>query len=102
MVSEMKLDDCFPDPEGQFLIKGFYSPFRFDRNRNGGGIMLYVWEDIPAKLLSHNFPSVGSFFIEINLHKKKWLVNCSCNSHKSNIGRYVDIISRSLDVLSNK
>ena len=31
MVSETKLDGFFP--EGQFLIKDFYSPFRFDRNR---------------------------------------------------------------------
>ena len=36
-----------------FLNKGFHSPFRFDRHRNGGGIILYVWEGIPAKLLSH-------------------------------------------------
>ena len=38
MVFETKLDDSFP--EGQFLIKAFHSTFRFDRNRNGGGIML--------------------------------------------------------------
>ena len=66
MVSKTKLDGSFP--EGQFLIEGFHSPFRFDRNRNGGGILLYVREDIPAKLLSHDFPSAESFFIEINLH----------------------------------
>ena len=60
MVSETKLDDTFP--VGQFLIEGFHSPFRFDRNKNGGGIMLYVREDIPAKLLSHDFPFTESFF----------------------------------------
>ena len=38
MVSETKLDESFR--EGQFLITGFHSPFRSDRNRNGGGIML--------------------------------------------------------------
>ena len=76
MVSEMKLDDSFP--EGQFLIEGFHSPFRIDCNRNGGGIMLYVWEDIPAKLLSHDFPCAESFFVEINLYKKIWLINFSC------------------------
>ena len=68
MVSETKLDDSFP--EGQFLIKGFHSPFIFDRNRNGGGIILYVREDIPVRLLSHDFPSAESFFVEINLYKK--------------------------------
>ena len=100
MVSETKLDDSFP--EGQFLIEGFHSPFRFDRNRNGGGILLYVREDIPAKLLSHDFPSAESFFIDINLHKKKWLINCTYNPHKSNIGKHLDVISRSLDTFSTK
>ena len=33
-----KLDDSFP--EGQSLIEGFHSPFRFDRKSNGGGITL--------------------------------------------------------------
>ena len=32
MLSETELDDSFP--EGQFLIEGFQSPFRFDRTRN--------------------------------------------------------------------
>ena len=100
MVSEMKLDDSFP--EGQFLMEGFHSPFRFDRNRNGGGIMLYVREDIPAKLLSHDFPCAESFFVEINLYNKKWLINCSYNPHKNNIENHLDIISRSLDTHSIK
>ena len=100
MLSETKLDASFL--EGRFFIKAFYSPFRFDLNRNGGGIKFYVREDIPAKLLSHDFPSAESFFIEINLYKKKWLINCSYNPHKSNIGKHLDIISRSLDALSTK
>ena len=40
MISESKLDDSFPD--SQFLIEGFGKPFRLDRNRNGGGIMLFI------------------------------------------------------------
>ena len=100
MVSETKLDDSFP--EAQFLIEAFHSPFRFDRNINGGGIMLYVREDIPAKLLSHNFPGVESFFVEIILHKKKWIINCSYNPHKSNIINHINIISRLLDIHSTK
>ena len=100
MVSETKLDDSFP--EAQFLIEAFHSPFRFDRNINGGGIMLYVREGIPSKLLSHDFPGVESFFVEINLHKKKWLINCSYNPHKSNIINHLNIISRSLDIHSTK
>ena len=57
--------------------------------------MLYVWEDIPAKLLSHAFPSAKNFFVEINPNKKKWLINCSYNLHKTNIESH--LVSRSLD-----
>ena len=100
MVSETKLDGSFP--EGQFLIEGFHSPFRFDRNRNGGEIMLYVREDIPAKLLSHDFPCAESFSVEINLYKKKSLIKSSYNPRKNNIENHLDIISRSLHTLSTK
>ena len=60
MILETKLDDSFPP--GQFLIESFHSPFRFDVNKNGGGILLYVRKDIPAKVLSHDFPTAESSF----------------------------------------
>ena len=44
MISETKLDETFP--EGQFLMDGFTPPYRMDRNTNGGGIALYIREDI--------------------------------------------------------
>ena len=100
MIFESKLDDSFP--HGQFLIEGFQAPFRFDRNKNGGGILLYVGEDIPARVFSNEFPSAESFFVEIILHKKKWLINCSCNPNKNNIKNHLEIISKSLDVFSRK
>ena len=96
ILTVSKLGDDFP--EAQFLIEGLHSPPGFDRNINGGGIMLYIREDIPIKLLSHDFPVVESFFVEINQHKKKWLVNCSYNPHDSNIINHLNIISRSLDI----
>ena len=38
MISEAKLDNSFP--EGQFLILGYSSPYRFDKNCRGGGIVV--------------------------------------------------------------
>ena len=64
IISETKLDESFP--RGQFLLGGYSVPFRFDRNGNGGGILLYIRGDIPSKLLSMN-KSIEGFFIEINL-----------------------------------
>ena len=67
MVSGTKLDNSFP--VSQFLIDGYTPPFRPDRDNNGGGIMLFVREDIPCKLLSvENHPMEG-FYVEINLQK---------------------------------
>ena len=68
MISETKLDVSFPT--SQFYINGYTSPYRLDRNDKGGGILVYVREDIPSKLISQ-FPNVEGFFLEINLRKKK-------------------------------
>ena len=73
LVSERKVDPSFPS--SQFPIV-FSSPFRFDRNSSGGGIMLYFRKKIPSRLLSQYKPnsSVKNVFIEINLRSKKWLL----------------------------
>ena len=40
IVTETKLDDSFP--KAQFCIDAFSLPYRLDRNRNEGGLMIYV------------------------------------------------------------
>ena len=50
IIMGTKLDESFPI--GQVFINGFSSPFGLDRDRNGGGVSLYIREDIPSKLLS--------------------------------------------------
>ena len=44
MITETKLDDSFP--ASQFSIQDFRTPFRIDRNKNGGGILLYIIRNI--------------------------------------------------------
>ena len=68
MISETKLDSSFPN--GQFQIHGYSEPYRLDRNGNGGGILVFIREDIPTKLIDSQMKIEG-FFIEINLRKKK-------------------------------
>ena len=77
VISETKLDESFP--EGQFKIPGFATPFRRDRNKFEGGIMVFVREDIPSKLISKETLDIEGIFIEINFRKKKWLLSCSYN-----------------------
>ena len=93
LVSETKLDDTLP--VGQFYIDGYSTPYRFDRTSHGGGILLYIREDIPSKILKfepvqNNFEG---FFVEINLRKKKWLLSCSDNPTRKNIVNHVKNIS---------
>ena len=100
MISETKIDDTFP--EIQFCFPGFSKPFRLDRTCNGGGILLFIREDIPSKLIKTKFllENFEGFFIEINLRRKKWLLCCSYNSHKNKISSHLDIISKSLNDFS--
>ena len=89
MVSETKLDDFFP--QGQFIINGFKSPFQLDCNKNGGGIMLYIREDI------ENLP-IEAFYVELTLNKKKLLLCCSYNPHYRNIEKHFTALTKSLDL----
>ena len=76
MVSETKIDNSFP--VGNFVINGYSTPYRLDRDSSGGGIMLYVREDIPSNLLATDKKNhFESFYVELNLRNEKWLINCS-------------------------
>ena len=74
VLTETKLDHTFP--EKQFLVPGYKKPFRLDRNTHGGGVMIYVREDIPCDALSkYSTPSkLEAIFVEINLRKNKLLL----------------------------
>ena len=68
-LRETKIDSKFPN--AQFRIDGFSPPFRLDRNRFAGGVLIYVSEDIPCKQLTkHILPdNIERIFVEINLRK---------------------------------
>ena len=77
LISETKLDGSFPS--GQFSIKDYSTPFRLDRNQNRRGLLLYVREDIPSKILREYTPEkpIENLFAEINIRSRKWLLSCS-------------------------
>ena len=80
MILKTKLGNSFP--VSLFLIDGYTPHFRLDRDNNGGGIILFVREGIPCKLLSvENHPMKVSY-PEINLEKTKWLLCYSCNQNR--------------------
>ena len=85
-IQESKLDASFP-PQ-QFVIEGYTEPYRLDRNRDGGGVLIYVREDIPSKLLTkHTFTKhVEGLFVEVNLRKTKLLFFGGYRSEHPNYG----------------
>ena len=100
MISETKLDESFPP--SQFFLDGYSVLFRFDRNGNGGGILLYIRDNLPSKLLSLN-KNIEGFFVEINVrNKKKWLLSCSYNPTKMQISNHLAELSKSTDLYLTK
>ena len=97
MISETKLDESFPSM--QFNINR-YNISRSDRNDKGGGILMYVCDDIPCKLISMHNSTIEGFFIKLRLRKKKWLLCCSYNPHWRFISNHLIDIGRNLNLLS--
>ena len=64
MISETKVDEYFPHV--QFFLDGFGTTFRLDRNRDGGGVMLFIRNDIPVKVVSADDRPIKSFYEELN------------------------------------
>ena len=74
----------FLPPTAQFFIKGFSVPYRQDRNRTGGGLLLFVQGDVSSRILNlKSRTNIETFSVEINLRKRKWFLSCSYNLNKN-------------------
>ena len=65
----------------------------------GGGILPYVRDDIPSKFIPMKNSTIESFFIELNLRKKKWILCCTYNPTRSFISGGLSIIGNNIDLL---
>lgn len=97
MLSKTKISPTFPT--NQFCYWGIClsmwplhvplhvaSPITFDRNVRRGRTLLYIREDISARLLTISLPKhFERFFIKLNLCEKKIFRCCSLNSAKCNV-----------------
>ena len=76
IIGNLNINSLPVFPTSQFMVDGFSMPYRQDRNRNGGGIMIYIRDDIPSILLTkHVFPDdIEGLFVELNFRKSKLLL----------------------------
>ena len=104
IITETKLDHTFP--QNQFYIPGYRTPYRKDRDALGGGVMIYVREDIPSNILmKHKMDeNVETLLIEVNLRKTKLLLIAVYNSptpkYRTPDLEFFQQISHALDVYS--
>ena len=101
VLTETKLDDSFP--KVQFLVDGFSEPYRYDRNRNGGGIMIYIRDNIPSKLLEKNkfHDDMKGLFVELNFRKVKWLLVGTYHPPLQNDIYYFNQLDKAIDTYNN-
>ena len=73
-ISETKLDDSFP--RAQFQVPN-YRLHRQDRNERGGGIMIYIKDSIPHRILKEHtgvVEGIEYMSIELSMKSRKWNV----------------------------
>ena len=96
VITETKTDSTFP--LSQFEIQVYSKPYRFDRNRNGGGVFIYVREDIPSREWKiHNTTGDTESF---SLIKTKWLFRGCYHPTGQSDQYFFEIIGKALDKYS--
>ena len=91
------MDSTFPTP--QCMLDGYTIPYRLDRDKNGGGVLMFVREDIPSKILQgHVLPGDMEVLpIEINLRKTKFLLLAAYHPPSQCDEYFFDNVSKVLD-----
>ena len=94
LVSKTKLDKSFPN--NQFSISG-YRMFRQDKNCFGGGLCIYVKENIASKQLNlHLDKETEAIDLEINLRSRKWLIVGLWKPPSQNNSLFLENMSKNL------
>ena len=73
-IAETRLDSTFTT--SQFMIDGFIKPFRFDRNKYGGGLLAFIRDGVLVReIRSYKFPSeIEIIVLELIIKKDRWLL----------------------------
>ena len=102
-IDETKLDASFPD--AQFHIEGYqHPPFRRDRDKNGGGKMIFIREGLLAKkLYAYEDSTSETICLEVTISKKKWCVTFAYRPpYNSNKDGFFKELNKSLSNITRK
>ena len=85
----------------QNYVKELWYSHRHDRNSNGGGLLLYVHENIRSKFLKVKSDSnIESICVEVNLRKRKWFINGLYSPNKSFLSNHLECLNCIIDEYS--
>ena len=85
-------------------MKSYSISFILGKNSKGGGVILYVRENIPSKLINSSYTDFDKeyFLVELNLRKQKWPIIDNYDHHKTRIKGYLECIIKEIDSHSSK
>ena len=88
----------------KFIIEGYSTIYRLDRNDRNGGIMLIVKDNLlTSRFDKYCFPNKTEIFcIELNVRKKKRLIFYCCNPHKHQLKHHLFQIKSAINFYFNK
>ena len=76
-------------------MKSFSVPYRYNRNGKGGGLLLYIRENIHSNLLiSKSKCNIETLSLAVNLRKRKWFLNYSYKPHQNFISNHLECLYR--------
>ena len=84
----------------QFSIDG-YTQYRCDRNSEGGGVIIYIREDLPSRELKSSTKEIEGIIIEMNIRNNKWLLFGGYNPEKSKIDIFLEKLQFLIDQYIN-
>ena len=99
-IAETKIDETFPT--NQFLLDNYKKPYRLDKSKLSGGLLVYVMQGIPSKQL-RDFTLPEDFQVipfEISLNNQKWLIISVYNPNKRTGMTFLENLTKLLDFYS--
>ena len=102
-VDETKIDSSYPD--AQFQINDYqFPPFRKDRNKYGGGKIVFIRQDlITRRLPKFNTKVSETVFVELTISEKKWCILFAYRPpQNNNLTTFFEEINLSLSTIVNE
>ena len=101
VITESKLD--YSIPNNLLKINNFHEPLRRDRNRHGGGCLLYVAEHLTfSQITKHQFNKYEHLWVDINCNSKIYSINAFYRPSTDNTAdKYEEFLTESETILNN-